>query len=233
MIKSILKIGLMVFAVSVNSGSQASLVNGSILNIDAGVGSCVLGSGVYPYCDYGATISGSYFDLGLLGSTLITGVDGIHLGTIQPPGYSHAGPITGTEGSSIDIWEILGNTGMHYTTSETNVLSSIGNMATIDFSGWALTHSNSVTNIDLGSGAWGGNADGIANIICGLDCGNGDTYTLTYTATIPLNDPTGYGGMAYSLNLTGTISAVPAPAAVWLFGSGLIGLIGVARRKKS
>ncbi len=29
------------------------------------------------------------------------------------------------------------------------------------------------------------------------------------------------------------ISAVPVPAAVWLFGSGLLGLIGVARRKKS
>lgn len=26
---------------------------------------------------------------------------------------------------------------------------------------------------------------------------------------------------------------VPIPAAVWLFGSGLIGLVGVARRKKS
>lgn len=29
------------------------------------------------------------------------------------------------------------------------------------------------------------------------------------------------------------INAVPVPAAVWLFGSGLIGLIGVARRKKA
>jgi hypothetical protein len=29
------------------------------------------------------------------------------------------------------------------------------------------------------------------------------------------------------------ISSVPVPAAVWLFGSGLIGLIGVTRRKKS
>lgn len=29
------------------------------------------------------------------------------------------------------------------------------------------------------------------------------------------------------------ISAVPVPAAVWLFGTGLIGLIGVARRKKA
>lgn len=30
---------------------------------------------------------------------------------------------------------------------------------------------------------------------------------------------------------TGTFSPVPVPAAVWLFGSGLIGLAGVARRK--
>lgn len=30
-----------------------------------------------------------------------------------------------------------------------------------------------------------------------------------------------------------SVSSVPVPAAVWLFGSGLIGLIGVARRKKA
>ena len=30
-----------------------------------------------------------------------------------------------------------------------------------------------------------------------------------------------------------SISAVPVPAAVWLFGSGLLGLIGIARRKKA
>lgn len=29
------------------------------------------------------------------------------------------------------------------------------------------------------------------------------------------------------------LSAVPVPAAVWLFGSGLLGLVGIARRKKS
>jgi len=32
-------------------------------------------------------------------------------------------------------------------------------------------------------------------------------------------------------SLTATVSAVPVPAAVWLFGSGLLGLVGISRRK--
>ena len=37
------------------------------------------------------------------------------------------------------------------------------------------------------------------------------------------------GGFEFDIK----VEAVPIPAAVWLFGSGLIGLIGVARRKKA
>lgn len=40
--------------------------------------------------------------------------------------------------------------------------------------------------------------------------------------------------MYFTANATGSITmveAVPVPAAVWLFGSGLLGLVGVARRK--
>ena len=32
-------------------------------------------------------------------------------------------------------------------------------------------------------------------------------------------------------NGTGSLSEVPVPAAAWLFGTGLLGLVGVARRK--
>ena len=37
-------------------------------------------------------------------------------------------------------------------------------------------------------------------------------------------------GFSHAVN--GALTSVPVPAAVWLFGSGLIGLIGMARRKK-
>ncbi len=55
----------------------------------------------------------------------------------------------------------------------------------------------------------------------------------------PSEDP-GSAGFAFwtaQWDMKGTLtpvhSAVPVPAAVWLFGSGLLGLVGVARRKKA
>jgi len=53
-------------------------------------------------------------------------------------------------------------------------------------------------------------------------------WTLTFGDTA--------GADPLSLNSWGldiTTSVVPVPAAAWLFGSGLLGLVGVARRKKS
>jgi hypothetical protein len=40
-----------------------------------------------------------------------------------------------------------------------------------------------------------------------------------------------FGDYNANFNLQG-VSAVPVPAAVWLFGSSLLGLVGIARRKK-
>ena len=41
-------------------------------------------------------------------------------------------------------------------------------------------------------------------------------------------------GNVYAMAVrSGDVSAVPVPATVWLFGSGLLGLIGASRRKKA
>ena len=54
------------------------------------------------------------------------------------------------------------------------------------------------------------------------------------------NTPSGYQALNSKVNVlfawavhTGDVGAVPVPAAVWLFASGLIGLIGIAKRKKA
>ena len=58
-----------------------------------------------------------------------------------------------------------------------------------------------------------------ADLIAGLLAGQ--TYINVHTAENP-------GG-----GIRGQLQAVPIPAAAWLFGSGLLGLIGIARRKKA
>ncbi|MGB7934539.1 MAG: PEP-CTERM sorting domain-containing protein [Gammaproteobacteria bacterium] len=41
-----------------------------------------------------------------------------------------------------------------------------------------------------------------------------------------------YSVFAWAVHLS-DVSAIPVPATVWLFGSGLLGLIGISRRKKT
>jgi hypothetical protein len=55
-------------------------------------------------------------------------------------------------------------------------------------------------------------------------------FTMSWTSLI-VGGP--FGGNTGSWILNGTVSAIPVPAAVWLLGSGLVGLVGVARRRKS
>jgi hypothetical protein len=50
------------------------------------------------------------------------------------------------------------------------------------------------------------------------------SYSLSWTSVTTLFDTTVW-------TLEGVATPVPVPAAVWLFGSGLLGLVGIARRK--
>jgi len=58
----------------------------------------------------------------------------------------------------------------------------------------------------------------------------GDTAgVLVNAATITAGSPAFPG---FHPAFTGDLTKVPVPAAVWLFGSGLVGLVGVARRRR-
>ncbi len=227
--------------VGVSTSASAALMSNAALNFDAGV---VTTKTTSSGSSFDVVKTGSYFGMDTNGSATITPAErtaisqnaGLILGTAQAASGSHSGAPNGTESPGIDnAWSFFGNTGMHYSASPTNVLSATGNTATIDLSGWGVTW-NGIPAINMGSGAWAGNANGVADIVCGVDCAAGDTYTLDYSATVPAGDPSGFGNVMYNLHLVGTVgtvSAVPVPAAVWLFGSGLLGLVGVARRKKT
>jgi len=124
-------------------------------------------------------------------------------------------------------WGFFGAAGWHTTNDADGVTvasDDLSGNATLDMSGWTVFWNGG--DIDMGTGM-------AATVTCGNTCEAGDSFTLDYDAVVPSG---GFAGVAYALHLEGTIgaaSAVPVPAAVWLFGSGLVGLAGVARRRKA
>ncbi|MBI3778776.1 MAG: VPLPA-CTERM sorting domain-containing protein, partial [Gammaproteobacteria bacterium] len=248
--KQVLSAAILATLAVASTGAMAAVVNtGDTLGITAGV------TGGY----YSFVTGGSYFAMDANGdgkfaagerTALAQGTQGIIIGVTQATGTSHAGLPTGTEGGTIDAaWNFFKNTGMHFTTSAITGNTTAG----LNFSGWTVTWAG-IPAISMGGGFQncgttsdgicmsgttdiGGtfnNGTGIATVAWSGVYGTG--YTLDYTAVVPQADPSGFGGVPYSLHLVGTVSAavaaVPVPAAVWLFGSGLLGLAGIARRKK-
>lgn len=70
------------------------------------------------------------------------------------------------------------------------------------------------------------------NFILGISTDSGTSWSGD-TSLTPL------GGNSYTVNFSDgsvievDVQVVPVPAAVWLFGSGLLGLVGIARRRKA
>lgn len=61
----------------------------------------------------------------------------------------------------------------------------------------------------------------------------GTVEVQAFLLHIQTGDPCCSGGSLFWDDVSLTETVVPVPAAVWLFGSGLLGLVGFARRRKS
>jgi len=215
-------------------GAQAAtLNNGDVLSITAGQWDT---GG-----NFSNVVTGSWFGMdtnkdGKIAGTektpIAQGTTGLVIGTTTSAGASHGGAITAGDTNAITApWIFFGNTGSDFLT-----VAATGGTTGINLSGWTWNWGG-FPAVNMGSGAWGtGFSNGVANFTwSGV---YGAAYTLDYHATVPVGDPPPnyFGGVGYSLHLVGTVQAaapVPVPAAVWLFGSGLLGLLGIARRRKA
>ena len=99
---------------------------------------------------------------------------------------------------------------------------SVAANETLDFSFTSAT-AHALTPVDNASGT---SLEGLGI----MTDGNMSELVLAYNDNITLAGP-GMDADYDDMLVRAEFSAVPVPAAVWLFGSGLLGLIGAARRK--
>lgn len=211
------------------SAHAASVSAGDTLSITAGV-DAFDGNG-----NFTNVSSGSYFAMDTNGNLKIAGSEkvaisqgttGLVIGTTTAAGASHAGAPTAGDTNAITApWAFFGNTGSDYLTTAVTGSTEAG----LNFSGWTVTW-NGIAAIPMGSGAWGaGYTNGVANF--SWDGTNGGAYTLDYHGTVPLGDPSGFGGVAYALHLEGTVAMVPEASTYGMMLAGL-GLVGFAVRRR-
>lgn len=147
----------------------------------------------------------------------------------------HAGSITGTFGvgaiapGSLESANVTGTGTLTILDGNTPLTANLDwlNINTVGVAGII----NISGNVNLTSITYlGGNADllALANAGSGIQ-----TATFQFTSPQSLTDLFETSSTISSTSFSGSISAIPVPAAIWLFGSGLLGLAGIARRKLS
>ena len=176
------------------------------------------------------------------------------VGTIEDGGAT----ITGT-GITIGLLDVVGSTAdsqynadaeLNFTATGGATVNGIttGTTGTIEIvgfiSGLVGSSTNPVTLLSGTFNSWSFQNNGIASVFSGSGLDDKDPDLLKALG-VPLDTQFEFFGftLGYDLTSDGVLiadsistdiintSVVPVPAAVWLFGSGLIGLVGVARRR--
>jgi len=139
-------------------------------------------------------------------------------------------PIGGLTGA-IDTVAQLGTTLTAFTGAGGSVFATSGGGKIVDSQDIRLSPFNSVDKgVDIGDGLSVNSQDTVTNIENAANSINliGGYDTMSVIVAFGLTTQTGVGFSGFVEQ-----TPVPIPAAVWLFGSGLVGLVGIARRKKA
>jgi hypothetical protein len=124
--------------------------------------------------------------------------------------------------------------GLYRSNADVTMSNNSGGVHTITFTG--LSGSNGLGNAisgqyTLGPGVYslvvgGANATALGELLAAAIATNGD-YTTASSALTAYNN----ARLARTFNIAFNVAPVPLPAAVWLFGSGLAGVVALARRR--
>jgi len=209
--KNKIKVSLLTASALCAMSSAQAFNNGDIINFKPSEFGCLDPTYTYPACNYGSVVkSGSYFAMDTDGDgvfrenervALSPGSDGgIVIGALQPA-TSHSLCPNGTETSPVDApWCFFGNSGSHQVTGTPVTDNGDG---TLDFSGWGVTW-NGIANIPMGS------VVSNATLTCSsAPCTVSDTYEINLTSSVPVNDPSNFGGVGYTLHLESNGPAIP------------------------
>ena len=191
-------------------------------------GSAILGIGVPPYSGTiapNSVIDDEYISLGVVFSSIDSGPVAVADSTTQIAGISSPNVLVGTTSSTnfstggpifIDFVDPL--TGLPGVTTRVGAFSLDVDIAPVSFTAFDLA-GNALETVFFSVGG-----DGSADF-AGI-------FRAEGISSVAINDPRA-DFFAIDNFIFEPVNPIPVPAAIWLFGTALIGLVGINRRRKA